>query len=251
MKITFRRNLVLGAAILGVSALNLASPSFAAPGDRGGRNERNDGNRGSRSNDDGDRNGRDRHKVTLRQHEKSVQEVKDARQKLKEERKEYRDADTPQERREEKRDVFEAKRDLKKEERDLKRENYYNNQKRPSWNNDRGYYGNNGYYGNGNYGNGYYGNGYYGNDYYGNYGNYGNGYYGGGNSDYNRVFTGRVTQVRDSRSFDVEINGKTYNVYLDSYAPRALNRGDIVEIRGDRLYENDIRNATVRIINNR
>lgn len=65
-----------------------------------------------------------------------------------------------------------------------------------------------------------------------------------------RTFTGRVTSIKSNEDFDVLIDGKTYNVTTRSRLPRRLNRGDIVRIFGRRSGSNDIKNATVVIIDN-
>ena len=70
--------------------------------------------------------------------------------------------------------------------------------------------------------------------------------------DYNDGgFRGTVTRVRSSREFDVNINGSTFNVYTNSYVSGSLSVGDTVRVYGDRVGKNDIRNASVRIVNNR
>jgi hypothetical protein len=79
-----------------------------------------------------------------------------------------------------------------------------------------------------------------------------NGRYGNGRSNQNdyRTFTGTVTKVSNNR-FDIRVNGSTYNVDSSSRLPRGLDRGDIVRVYGERYGNNDIRNASVSIIENR
>lgn len=66
-----------------------------------------------------------------------------------------------------------------------------------------------------------------------------------------RGYTGTVTRVRSATSFDVNINGDTFNVYLDAPAPRALIQSDTVRINGVQQDKNDIRNASVSLLRNR
>ncbi len=65
-----------------------------------------------------------------------------------------------------------------------------------------------------------------------------------------RTYSGTVTNVKNSREFDVRIDGRTYNVYANSSAS-GLSVGDSVRIYGQRVGSNDIRNASVRISRNR
>lgn len=58
---------------------------------------------------------------------------------------------------------------------------------------------------------------------------------------------GKMVNWRDARTFDIKVDGKTYNVYLDRDAPRRLGVGDDVRVRGFRYGDNDIRNATVYV----
>jgi membrane protein implicated in regulation of membrane protease activity len=58
---------------------------------------------------------------------------------------------------------------------------------------------------------------------------------------------GKMVNWRDSRTFDIKVDGKTYNVYLDRDAPRRLSVGDDVRVRGVRYGDNDIRNASVYV----
>ncbi len=72
------------------------------------------------------------------------------------------------------------------------------------------------------------------------------------NNDGNRyqTFSGIVTNVRNSREFDVRVGGTTYNVYANN-AARNLSRNDEVRIYGQRIGSNDIRNASVTVTRNR
>ncbi len=177
-------------------------------------------------------------------------DVKEARKEVKQERKDLRKADTPAERRDAREDLRDAQRDLRNEQYDLRQErrednrwdnnrgrndNWNHNNQRPNWNNSN----NNGYH-----------NGYYpnrpGQPYYGNPG------YGYGQPNYGaQTYTGIVTGVRSDQSFDVRIGGDTFNVYLSTRLPRQLNTGDYVRVYGVRSGNNDIRNASVSILNNR
>ena len=65
------------------------------------------------------------------------------------------------------------------------------------------------------------------------------------------TYTGTVTRVRSNTSFDVNINGNTFNVYLDAPAPRGLTKGDTVRVTGVQQDKNDIRYATVSVLRNR
>ena len=69
------------------------------------------------------------------------------------------------------------------------------------------------------------------------------------NGDY-KSYTGVVTNVRNSREFDVRVGGTTYNVYANNSA-RNLDKGDTVRVYGQRTGDNDIRNASVSITRNR
>ena len=73
----------------------------------------------------------------------------------------------------------------------------------------------------------------------------------GGYQTNGRTYTGTVTRVRSNTSFDVNINGSTFNVYLDTPAPRGLTKGDTVRINGVQQDKNDIRYATVSVLRNR
>ena len=65
-----------------------------------------------------------------------------------------------------------------------------------------------------------------------------------------RNYSGTVLSVKNSREFDVRIDGRTYNVYATS-STSGLSRGDEVRIYGQRYGDNDLRNANVRITRNR
>jgi hypothetical protein len=65
------------------------------------------------------------------------------------------------------------------------------------------------------------------------------------------TYTGVVTRVESSRSFAVRANGQTFDVYTDAGLPRGFDKGDTVRVYGVRSGGNDIRNASVSIINNR
>jgi membrane protein implicated in regulation of membrane protease activity len=73
----------------------------------------------------------------------------------------------------------------------------------------------------------------------------------GNNRNGYTTYTGRVTDVDSNQNFDIEVNGTTYNVYAKERLPRRLNRGDYVRVYGVRSGDNDIRNATVAILDNR
>ena len=70
----------------------------------------------------------------------------------------------------------------------------------------------------------------------------------GGYGD-SRTFTGRVTEVESDQRFDMLIGNRTYNVISTTRLPRRLNRGDMVRVYGRLSGDNDIRNATVVVIN--
>ena len=65
-----------------------------------------------------------------------------------------------------------------------------------------------------------------------------------------RTYNGVVTNVKNSREFDVRIDGRIYNVYSTS-SVRDLNKSDEVRVYGRRYGDNDLRNASVRITRNR
>ena len=65
-----------------------------------------------------------------------------------------------------------------------------------------------------------------------------------------QTFTGIVTDVHNSREFDIRVGGTTYNVYANNSAPR-LSNSDTVRIYGQRSGNNDIRNASVVVTRNR
>ena len=72
----------------------------------------------------------------------------------------------------------------------------------------------------------------------------------GNNNGYN-TFTGRVSDVKSAKRFDLVVNGTTYNVMTSSRLPRRLDEDDQVRVYGRRTGNNDITNATVSILNNR
>ena len=65
-----------------------------------------------------------------------------------------------------------------------------------------------------------------------------------------RTYSGVVTSVKNSREFDVRVDGRTYNVYANN-STSGLDRGDEVRVYGQRYGDNDLRNASVRITRNR
>ena len=71
------------------------------------------------------------------------------------------------------------------------------------------------------------------------------------NNRNNATYTGTVTNVRAGNSFDLRANGRTYNVYTPSGVPRGLSEGDTVRVSGRPYGDNDIRNASISILNNR
>ena len=73
----------------------------------------------------------------------------------------------------------------------------------------------------------------------------------GGNRNVGRAYTGTVTRVRSTQSFDINIGGNIFNVYTVSRTPWGLSTGDTVRVNGVQQYNNDIRNASVSIIRNR
>ena len=173
-------------------------------------------------------------------------EVKEEKKELKEARKDLKKADTPEERREAKKDVREERRDVKDAKRDVKEERRENRGNNYNWNkkgsnNNYNYNKRNpglnprypGY--NGNYNNGRYNDGRYTN----------NGRY---NNDY-RTFTGKVVDI-DNGVLKVRIGNQNFDVFTNN-RPRGLDEGDIVRIYGVRSGSDDIRNASVSIINNR
>lgn len=64
-------------------------------------------------------------------------------------------------------------------------------------------------------------------------------------------FVGRVTKVHSATSFDIRVDDHIFNVYLDSRVPRRLDERDLVRVDGVRMDNNDIRDASVTILNNR
>ena len=65
-----------------------------------------------------------------------------------------------------------------------------------------------------------------------------------------RTYTGRVTDVNSNQSFDIDVNGMTYNVTTSSRLPSGLDEDDVVRVYGRRANDNDITNASVTIIDN-
>jgi hypothetical protein len=59
-----------------------------------------------------------------------------------------------------------------------------------------------------------------------------------------------VTSEESTSRFNIQVGNTEYNVYLSTNAPRRLDRGDIVRVYGRRYGDNDIRNASVRILAN-
>lgn len=73
--------------------------------------------------------------------------------------------------------------------------------------------------------------------------------------DYNNqrdfdTYVGEVTDVKNSREFNVRVDGRTFIVYADK-ATKRLSRGDTVRVYGKRVGSNDIREAKVNITRNR
>ena len=66
-----------------------------------------------------------------------------------------------------------------------------------------------------------------------------------------RTFVGVVSKAKSGDEFNIKIDGKTYNVYLDSRRPRGLDKDDLVRVYGKRVGANDIRNANVTVLRNR
>lgn len=160
-----------------------------------------------------------------RENREERREVKQAHKEVKRERKDVRRADTPAERRDARRDLNDAREDLRGERRESRQNNgggRFDNRgrldNRPTWNNRPNYAPN---YGNGRTNNG------------------------------GQSWTGTVTRVRSDRSFDFSVGGSTFNVYSNSLLPRGLNQGDVMRVSGVRQDKNDVRNASVRLVNNR
>jgi hypothetical protein len=166
-------------------------------------------------------------------------DVKEAKREVREERKDLRQADTPRERNEARRELGNAKGDLQREKRDLRNERQdnrrpgYQTPNRPGYQtpNRPGYQTPNrpGYQSPNR-----------------------PGYQTPNRPGYQgRSYTGTVTNVRSNQSFDVNVGGKTFNIYTTSRLPRGLTRGDLVQVRGTQQFNNDIRNASVSIVRNR
>lgn len=66
-----------------------------------------------------------------------------------------------------------------------------------------------------------------------------------------QTFVGVVTKVKSNSEFDMRFEGKTYNVYLSGSVPRRLSNNDRVSVYGSRVGNNDIRNASVRVLGRR
>lgn len=80
--------------------------------------------------------------------------------------------------------------------------------------------------------------------------NDGRGNYGDSDRDRDyRTVTGVVTNVRNSREFEIRAGNTTYTVYAVS-STSGLNEGDVVRVYGRRS-GNDLRDANVRITDNR
>jgi hypothetical protein len=154
-------------------------------------------------------------------------DVKEARKEVKQERRDVKEA--KKDVKEERRDLKEARKDVKQEKREDRRDGNWNNghSNNGNWNNRP-----NTNYHKPNYNKPTF--------------NYGRN---NSNSNY-RTFTGTVTKVSNNR-FDIRVGNITYNVAASSRPPRSLDRGDVVRVYGERFGQNDIRNASVSIINNR
>jgi len=66
-----------------------------------------------------------------------------------------------------------------------------------------------------------------------------------------KTFVGVVTKAKSGNEFNIKVDGKTYNVYLDGRRPRGLDNNDLVRVYGKRVGANDIRNANVTVLRNR
>jgi len=60
-----------------------------------------------------------------------------------------------------------------------------------------------------------------------------------------------VSNIRNSREFQLRAGGQTYDVTVNSGLPRGLNRGDVVRVYGVRAGENNINDANLAFVNNR
>lgn len=72
-----------------------------------------------------------------------------------------------------------------------------------------------------------------------------------GNRKEYRTFSGTVTRVESRSRLKIRVSGREYNVSLSKRAPRHLNRNDRVRVYGYLSGRNDIRNASVAVLNNR
>lgn len=63
-----------------------------------------------------------------------------------------------------------------------------------------------------------------------------------------RLFEGEVTEITSDERFDLRVDGKTYNVFPINGVPRALRTRQIVQVRGWRYGNNDIRDAYITIL---
>ena len=70
------------------------------------------------------------------------------------------------------------------------------------------------------------------------------------NTGNTRTFRGTVVDIETNQRFDIDVNGRIYNVIASTRLPRRLNEGDEVRVYGRRSGDNNIVNATVVIINN-
>jgi hypothetical protein len=66
-----------------------------------------------------------------------------------------------------------------------------------------------------------------------------------------RSVRGTVANVRSQQNFDLRSGNTTYQVRATSRTPRALSRGDYVEVSGELRSGNDLRNASVSLLRNR
>ena len=66
-----------------------------------------------------------------------------------------------------------------------------------------------------------------------------------------QTFVGVVAKVKSDSEFNMRFDGKTYNVYLSGPVPHRLNRNDRVRVYGYRYGNDDIRNASARVLRTR
>lgn len=71
-----------------------------------------------------------------------------------------------------------------------------------------------------------------------------------GRNDY-RTFTGVVSSNGSGSRFNIRVDGRVYNVTLSGRRPRGLDKDDLVRVYGRRQGDNNIHNASVRILRNR